>query len=521
VNGNSTLTVKVEGGGTQVVAHVGLHALGRFADRIGLGTALSGAVPWTGERAPHHDRGTVLTQAMLMLAGGGESCADIEHLRTQESLFGDVASDSTLYRTITAITATVLADLNTATAPVRTSMWRRMNTTVGTDRVVLDIDASLVEIHSENKTGTAATYKGGFGFAPMFCFADATGETLAGLLRPGNAAANTVADHLTVLDTAIGQLPAEVAAGHHQGDDKDTVRQLVQVRTDSAGCTRGFVDGCRERNVGFAVVARQIPKIHAAIGKVKGNDRRWKRATPGDRGQRCPVVCCRVHRSCRSVGLADRDTADHPPRETPPRRPTLVVPIDHLPLLGSLHRQRRWHTSRARRAHARSRACRGQHQTIEGVRTQPVPVRRSRREPSVDANGHDRRQSCAMVPTVVLHRPDRESRTETTPLDDVAHTGTNHPARPTTHRAHHRWLAHHQRPPRRLHPDQRAQLTRAETLTRSRANDTLTAHATTPARRNSQRPAPTNSDDQTDTIGWRRPLTPKQTPASPQPISPE
>ncbi|MGH9038929.1 MAG: hypothetical protein ACRDZ3_01730, partial [Acidimicrobiia bacterium] len=42
--------------------------------------------------------------------------------------------------------------------------------------VVLDIDASLMEIHSENKEGTAATYKGGFGFHPMFCFADATGE---------------------------------------------------------------------------------------------------------------------------------------------------------------------------------------------------------------------------------------------------------------------------------------------------------------------------------------------------------
>ena len=96
MNGTSTLSVGVEGGGTQVVAHVGLHALGRFADRIGLPLALSSAVPWVGERAPFHDRGTVLTQAMLMLAGGGEACADIEHLRGQDRLFGAVASDSTL-----------------------------------------------------------------------------------------------------------------------------------------------------------------------------------------------------------------------------------------------------------------------------------------------------------------------------------------------------------------------------------------------------------------------------------------
>jgi hypothetical protein len=48
-----------------------------------------------------------------------------------------------------------------------------------------------VQIHSENKAGTAATYKGGFGFHPMFCFADATGEALASMLRPGNATANS------------------------------------------------------------------------------------------------------------------------------------------------------------------------------------------------------------------------------------------------------------------------------------------------------------------------------------------
>lgn len=93
----------VEGSGRGVVAHVGLHALGRFADRLGLGDSLSAAIPVTGERLPVHDRGKVLVQAMLMLAGGGEACADIEHLRSQATLFGSVASDSTLYRTFRSI----------------------------------------------------------------------------------------------------------------------------------------------------------------------------------------------------------------------------------------------------------------------------------------------------------------------------------------------------------------------------------------------------------------------------------
>ncbi len=99
MNANSTVPVVVEGSGKGVVAHVGLHALGSFADHLGLGDSLSARIPITGERLPLHDRGKVLVQAMLMLTGGGEACADIERLRAQKALFGSVPSDSTLYRT--------------------------------------------------------------------------------------------------------------------------------------------------------------------------------------------------------------------------------------------------------------------------------------------------------------------------------------------------------------------------------------------------------------------------------------
>jgi hypothetical protein len=99
VNANSTRRVVVEPGGAGVVAHVGLHALGSFADRLGLGDALSVAIPWRGNGVPIHDRGKVLVQAALMLAGGGESCLDIEHLRIGDDLFGSVPSDTTVART--------------------------------------------------------------------------------------------------------------------------------------------------------------------------------------------------------------------------------------------------------------------------------------------------------------------------------------------------------------------------------------------------------------------------------------
>jgi hypothetical protein len=283
MNANSTRTVIVESGGTQVVGHVGLHALGMFGDRLGVGETLSRAVGWSGSGIPVHDRGKVLTQAMVMLAGGGESCTDIEMLRSQERLFTDVCSDTTLYRTFTeTLDETALDRAREAMAEVRSDVWKRTRVVTGDGAVILDLDASLVEIHSENKQGAAPHFKGGYGFHPLFCFADATGEALAGHLRAGNAAANDVTDLLRVLDDGVSQLPTDVAAGHCSGDDADLVQREVVVRSDSAGGTKAFVEGLRDRNIGFQVVTRRQTAVSAAIATANEDPDRWEQALDPD-----------------------------------------------------------------------------------------------------------------------------------------------------------------------------------------------------------------------------------------------
>jgi Transposase DDE domain group 1 len=277
VNATSTTRLRVETGGEGVAAHVGLHALGRFADRLGLADLLSARIPVMSERLPYHDRGKVLVQAMLMMAGGGEACADIERLRAQPALFGEVPSDSTLYRTFFQLEPATVSDLWDAVAQARAKVWSRAAVTTGTGRVVLDIDSSLHEIHSENKELTGPTYKGGFGFHPIYCFADITGETMAVRLRPGNAGANNVVDLVGVLDEAIDGLPEEVAVGHRVGDAPALVGRQVQVRADSAA-GRTFALAARARNVGFAVVARSNEQIHAAISRVAYDSDAWQPA---------------------------------------------------------------------------------------------------------------------------------------------------------------------------------------------------------------------------------------------------
>lgn len=52
--------------------------------------------------------------------------------------------------------------------------------------ITFGVDATLLGAASE-KEGAPANYKGGFGFHPLLCHLDETGESLAGLLPPGNA----------------------------------------------------------------------------------------------------------------------------------------------------------------------------------------------------------------------------------------------------------------------------------------------------------------------------------------------
>jgi hypothetical protein len=290
VDATSTVErLRVTGGDASTAQLVGAHMLGELADRVGLSWAYSTAVPWSGERAPVHDRGRLLAQVAVMLAAGGRCVADMAALRDQPALFGMVASNPTIWRTFDAVDPDVLDALRTARASARAVVWRQRHRH---GPMVLDVDASLVEIHSEHKQGAASHYKGGFGFHPMFCFSD-DGEALAGMLRPGNAAANSGADQLAVVDMAIAQLPPQVAVGHRCGDDPSTVRERVVVRADTAGHVHAFIAGLVARNIEFSISARVSDVLDAAIMHIPA--RRWRPAINPDGSPRRGAQIVELH----------------------------------------------------------------------------------------------------------------------------------------------------------------------------------------------------------------------------------
>ena len=77
----------------------------------------------------------------------------------------------------------------------------------------------------------------------MLCATD--GEPLSVMLRRGNAAADSITDHIEVLDAAMELLPAAAAAGHRDGDAPASAQRRVQLRTDAAGCSVAVAEACR------------------------------------------------------------------------------------------------------------------------------------------------------------------------------------------------------------------------------------------------------------------------------------
>ncbi len=216
----------------------------------------AGLAPWRKDQAIH-DPSKVLLDLALTVALGGEHLSDVTVLRAEPGVYGLVASDPTISRTIDTLAAdvdAVLAAIDRARAAARAAAWGLAGPDapdhdIDAQRpIVIDLDATLVTAHSD-KESAARTWKKGYGFHPLCAFADhgahGTGEPLAIRLRPGNAGSNTTADHITVTKQALAQLPGH-RPGHRPG-------RRVLVRTDGAGASHGFMNYLHAQRVSYSI----------------------------------------------------------------------------------------------------------------------------------------------------------------------------------------------------------------------------------------------------------------------------
>jgi len=171
---------------------------------------------------------------------------------------------------------------------------------------VIDLDASVVTVASDQKENAKPTYKGGVGFVPNLATCDNVDDLLMIDPRPGNATSNDAADNIAVLTAAIAAIPG-------------SYRRRVLVRLDGAGfshkllehiATGGGVHGRSwEFSVGWACTDREIDAIDATPQAVWGErDRPGRRPTRRHLGRR-------HHRPAGPVRVDREDprTSDHRP----------------------------------------------------------------------------------------------------------------------------------------------------------------------------------------------------------------
>ena len=227
--------------------------------------------PWRRPLAVH-DPAKVITDLAVCLALGGDTLSDVGLLRAEPELYGPVASDPTVSRTIDALAAdapAALRAMNTARAAARKRAWSLAgehapdHATSARTPLIIDVDATLVTSHSD-KEQAAPTFKRGYGFHPLCAFVDhgaeGSGEPLALMLRAGNAGSNTAADHITLIKDALRQLPSHVP-GRRPG-------RRVLIRTDAAGCTHDVVAWMAAQRLSYSVgftLPASTPELLAKI----------------------------------------------------------------------------------------------------------------------------------------------------------------------------------------------------------------------------------------------------------------
>lgn len=248
--------VQVDTARSGAVAQAGGVLLAQAAEVTGLTSALRAGLGRWRKPTATHDPGKVASDLVLSLALGGDCLADLALLRAESGVYGKVASEATVSRTVSALAGEAKAAtraISTARAAARARAWGLAGEAApghgasAGDPLIIDLDATVVIAHSE-KESAAPTFKKTFRFHPMLAFADhgtaGTGEPLAVLLRPGNAGSNTAADHITLAREALAQVP---------GINPSRPGKKILIRADGAGGTKEFTTWLARRSVQYTV----------------------------------------------------------------------------------------------------------------------------------------------------------------------------------------------------------------------------------------------------------------------------
>lgn len=232
----------------RIVANAGLILPATLMTRLGL-EALINTWVRTGSSRPGRK---ILTLVAAMLAGG----THIDHVNmlragaTQAVLPFKVMAPSTIGTFLRSFTFGHLRQLDAVCARVLARAWDA-GAGPGNDRLVVDLDSTICEVHGKAKQAAGYGYTGVLGYHPLIATRADTSEVLFARMRRGSA--NTVRGVARFVDELVGVLDRAAAMGPRV------------VRADSGFWSWKMIDRLDAHGIGWSITVRQIRQIKEAI----------------------------------------------------------------------------------------------------------------------------------------------------------------------------------------------------------------------------------------------------------------
>lgn len=159
--------VQVDTARSGAVGQAGGVLLTRTAEITGLSSSLREELASWRKPLAVHDPGKVLSDLALCLALGGDCLADVSTLKSEPGVYGHVASEATVSRTVSALASDARAALR-AIDRARAVARERARALAGDQApghgacaatpLVVGIDATLVIAHSEKEAAAPTTH---------------------------------------------------------------------------------------------------------------------------------------------------------------------------------------------------------------------------------------------------------------------------------------------------------------------------------------------------------------------------
>ena len=247
--------VAVEFDDERAVADAGIVLVATLAGRLGI-EALVDETVGLGDRPGAANAGTKVMTLVSAMALGADCIDDCDLLRagrTGQVLGHPVAAPSTLGTFLRAFTFGHVRQLDRVLAGALTRAWQA-GAGPGQQRLVVDVDSFVGEVHGRAKQGAAFGYTRIRGYHPILATRADTGEVLHVRLRKGSASTSRGMQRFT--DELIARVERAGACGPKL------------LRADSGFWSRATFERLGRAGWQFSIGVRLQPAVRAAIEQI-------------------------------------------------------------------------------------------------------------------------------------------------------------------------------------------------------------------------------------------------------------